>query len=116
MVELRYGYTILKAAMFQAKKAKMKKLTLPLLVGLLVLNGCASHYVIKFTNGTELTTTSKPHLRDGAYYFKDAKGQERAIAAARIREIAPASIAAEESKPKPGQQLHKRKWYLLWLG
>jgi hypothetical protein len=116
VVELRFGYTVLQAVVVDAKTAEMTKLILPLLVGLLVLSGCASHYVIKLTNGGELTTASKPQLKDGAYHFKDAKGQERAIGAARVREIAPASIAAEEAKPKPGQQLHKRKWYLLWLG
>jgi hypothetical protein len=115
VVELQYGYAVLDAVMVLAKKAEMRNLILPLLVGLLVLSGCASHYVIKLANGGELTTASKPRLKDGAYYFKDAKGQERAVSAGRVREIAPASIAAEENKPKPAQQPHKRKWYLLWL-
>ena len=93
----------------------MRKLIFPLLAGLLVLTSCASHYVIELTNGAALTTTSKPQLREGAYHFKDAKGQECAVSAGRVRQIAPASMAAEENKPKPGQKLHKRKWYLLWL-
>ena len=95
--------------------APMTRLILPLLVGLLVLSGCANHYVIKLTNGAELTTASKPQLKDGAYHFKDAKGQDRAVAAGRVREIAPASVAAEEKKAKPPHPPHKRKWYLLWL-
>jgi hypothetical protein len=96
----------------------MNKLALPLLVGALVLSGCASSYVIKLTNGTELTTASKPKREGGAYVFKDAKGEEHSVAAARVREIAPASMAAEERKPKsrPSAPMpHKRKWYYLWL-
>jgi hypothetical protein len=96
----------------------MKKLALPLLAGALVLSGCASSYVIKLTNGTEITTPSKPRREGGAYVFKDAKGEEHAVAVTRVREIAPASIAAEEKKPKSGPSLptqHKRKWYFLWL-
>jgi len=93
----------------------MRRVILPLLAGLLVLTGCASHYVITLTNGAALTTTSKPQLREGAYHFKDAKGQESAVSAGRVREIAPASMAAEESQPKSSLKLRKRKWYLLWL-
>jgi len=39
------------------------------------------------------------------------------VAAARVREIAPASVAEREDKPKPmkTESLKKRKWYLLWL-
>jgi hypothetical protein len=95
------------------------KLALPLLVGLLVLSGCASHYVIKLSNGSEITTASKPRLEGEAWHFKDAKGQEHVVARGRVREIAPASMAAEEKKkvkaPKSSAAPHKRKWYFLWL-
>ena len=96
----------------------MKKLALPLLVGLLVVSGCASHYVIRLTNGTEITAANKPQREGGAYRFKDAKGEEHLVPAGRVREIAPASIAEEERKPKRAPSVplpHKRKWYLLWL-
>ncbi len=95
----------------------MRRVILPLLAGLLVLTGCASHYVITLTNGAALTTTSKPQLREGAYHFKDAKGQESAVSAGRVREIAPASMAGDNNRPKPKSslKLQKRKWYLLWL-
>ena len=51
------------------------------------------------------------------YYFKDAKGEEHSVAAGRVREIAPASVAAKENKPQPlkSEPTKKRKWYLLWL-
>ena len=96
----------------------MKKLALPLLVGLLVVSGCASHYVITLANGTEITTANKPQREGGAYRFKDAKGEEHLVAVGRVREIAPASMANAEKKPKRPQSVplpHKRKWYLLWL-
>jgi hypothetical protein len=99
----------------------MNKTALPLIIGLAVLTvltGCAHTYVMRLTNGAEITTASKPRLKDGVYYFNDAKGQEHTVAAARVREVAPASMAAREDKPQPvqGGAPKKRKWYLLWLG
>ncbi len=88
------------------------------LIGILPLTGCAHHYVLKLTNGTQITTATKPKLVDGVYHFKDAKGEEHAVAISRVREIAPASMAERESKgasTKP-QSEKKRHWYLLWLG
>ncbi len=95
----------------------MNKVTLSLLIGLMALTGCAHHYVMKLNNGAEVSTASKPKLKEGVYYFKDAKGQEQAVPAARVREIAPASVAEREGKPKPIQSEpeKKRKWYFLWL-
>jgi hypothetical protein len=95
----------------------MNKAVFPLLIGLIVLTGCAHHYVMKLSNGAQITTASKPKLKEGTYYFKDAKGEEHAVAAARVREIAPASVAEQEKQPKPikSDPQKKRKWYLLWL-
>ncbi|MCX6922263.1 MAG: DUF903 domain-containing protein [Verrucomicrobia bacterium] len=72
---------------------------------------------MKLTNGGEITTASKPKLKDGIYRFKDAKGEEHLVPAASVRELAPASVAARESKPRPMkmEQDKKRKWYFLWL-
>ncbi len=98
---------------------RMKRLALPLLFGLLALAGCSTQYVIKLTNGAEITTPSKPKRQGGAYVFKDAKGEQRMIPAGRVREIEPASMAKQENKPKAGPSVappHKRHWYLLWLG
>jgi hypothetical protein len=90
---------------------------LPVLIGLIALTGCAHHYVMKLGNGAEITTTGKPKLKEGIYYYKDAKGEEQAVAAARVQEIAPASLARQEDKPKTikSEPPKKRKWYLLWL-
>ena len=95
----------------------MKKAALPLVIGLIALTGCAHHYVMKLDNGSEITTASKPQLKEGTYSFRDAKGEEQFVAAGRVREVAPASVAAKENKAKPfkSQPPKKRKWYLLWL-
>ena len=95
----------------------MNRAALLILVGLLALTGCAHHYVLKLTNGGEITTATKPRLKDGAYHFKDAKGEEHLVPEASVREVAPASMAAREDKPRPMKmnQDKKRKWYFLWL-
>ena len=74
----------------------MNKLVLPLLISLLVLCGCAHEYVMKLTNGRQVTTASKPKLKGGNYYFKDAKGREVSVPQGRVREIEPASMTKEE--------------------
>jgi hypothetical protein len=96
----------------------MQKAALPLLIALIALTGCAHHYVMTLTSGAEITTASKPKLKDGVYHFKDAKGEEHFLPATRVREIAPASIAEKERETKPlrSQPEKKRHWYLLWLG
>ncbi len=95
----------------------MKKATLPLVLGLIVVSGCAHTYVLRLSHGGEITTATKPQLREGVYYFKDAKGEEHFVAASRVRELAPASMAAREEKPRgmPGAPPRKRHWYFLWL-
>jgi hypothetical protein len=77
----------------------MKKLVLALLVGMLALTGCARHYVMKLSNGTRVTTASKPKFKDGAYYYKNALGQEQTVPAGRVSEIEPASMAEKEKSP-----------------
>jgi hypothetical protein len=74
----------------------MKILLLPLLIGSLALCGCTHHYVMKLTNGMQMTTSSKPKLKGGNYYFKDGKGQEISVPQGRVREIEPATMAKEE--------------------
>jgi hypothetical protein len=93
----------------------MKKSAWPLLVAVFVLSGCANHYVLRLNNGEELTTPSKPKLKNNVYYYKDVKGFEHSISQGRVIEIEPASVAKEERKPKPSQPAKKKKWYLLWL-
>ena len=83
------------------------------MASLIFLCGCASHYVVKLSNGVQITTASKPKLKDGAYHFKDAQGKERMVPAGRVQEIEPASMAEEEAKenqfkPQPPKKTH---WY-----
>jgi uncharacterized lipoprotein YajG len=103
---------------FVVREVAMKKLAIPLLAGLLMLSGCASQYVIKLTNGNEITSATKPRLQGSVYYFKDAKGEDHMVSRGRVLEIEPTSMARAENKPKPvptGSMPHKRHWYFLWL-
>ncbi len=93
----------------------MKILSLSLLAGLLLLSGCASRYVVTLNNTAQITTKSKPKLKDGAWHFKDSSGQQRSIPAGRVSEVAPASMIAKSAPPAPPKPLRKHKWYFLWL-
>ncbi len=75
----------------------MTKKLLPALAGLLLLTGCAQHYVITMMNGNRYMAYSKPKLDDhGFYHYKDASGKEApAIFASRIREIAPPNMVSD---------------------
>lgn len=73
-------------------------------LGLFLLTGCAHNYVVTLNSGVRIDTTSKPR-RDGANYrFKIASGQEVLLPAARVREIAPASMAREETFTPPSSR------------
>jgi len=76
----------------------MRKSLLFLPVCALVLCGCAHQYVVTLTNGTRISTASKPKLEKGMYVYKDARGQPVYIPAGRVREIAPASMAKDEKE------------------
>ncbi len=54
-----------------------------------LITGCARHYDVLLSNGLRVTTSSKPKLKDGYYAFKDAKGQEIQVSAARVNLIEP---------------------------
>ncbi len=85
----------------------MKKLVLPLLLSLVVLSGCAHAYVMRLNNGMRISSTSKPRLEKGNYYYKDATGRKMSVPAGRVIEIVPASMAEEEKtrfKPTPVPQ------------
>ena len=74
----------------------MKNWIFPLGASLAVLCGCAHTYVMKLSNGVQITTPHKPKLKGSDYYYKDALGRENKIAQSRVVEIAPASMVAEE--------------------
>jgi len=67
-----------------------------LLLGALTWTGCSHSYVMTLTNGNRITTTGKPKLDKGTYYYKDASGREGTISAGRVRELSPASMTKEE--------------------
>ena len=67
----------------------MKNALLPILMLLIALTGCARHYVLKLTNGSQITAASKPRLKEGSYCYKDVKGEKHFVPAGRVREIAP---------------------------
>ena len=47
-------------------------------------------------NGGRITTSGKPRLENGVYYFKDAQGHPGKMPAGRVRELAPASLVKDE--------------------
>jgi len=75
-----------------------------LLLSVFMLCGCAHTYVITLDGGQRITTASKPKLKNGRYVYKDASGRDAYVPQGRVREIAPASMAAEEKpmfNPQP---------------
>jgi hypothetical protein len=91
----------------------MRKLNLILCLGALTLCGCATHYVMKLSNGMTVTTPNKPKLKGSNYYFKDATGQMNVVAQSRVLEIEPASMVQEENKFTPAQP-KKSHWWKFW--
>lgn len=72
----------------------MKKLSLLAVAGLLLLSGCASHYVIILNNGERIMTKGKPKLVKNYFVYKDASGHYAdPIPSGRVQEVSPASMA-----------------------
>ncbi len=76
----------------------MKKLLLPLCVGVCALCGCAQSYVMNLSNGTQIVTPSKPRLKGSNYVYKDASGRQQAVPQSRVLLIEPASMAKKEQR------------------
>jgi hypothetical protein len=74
----------------------MKRSSLLWLVILVCLCGCARHWVITLTNGSQIDSKGKPHRKDTYYVYKDALGREQRIPAGRVQEVGPASMVTEE--------------------
>lgn len=73
----------------------MTKSLFPILAGLLLLGGCAQHYVIVRSDFSRIYINNKPKFKDGYYYFKYANGQADRISAGRVREVAPADMVSD---------------------
>ena len=89
----------------------MKKASLPLIIGLIVLSGCASHYVIKLDNNSEITTSTKPKLRDQVYYFKDIKGEQQSVPRFRVRELGNRVAPGVVRRPRSSSDRRLRKLF-----
>lgn len=76
----------------------MKRLIMAMLLALM-FTGCASQYTLRLTNGRSVMTASKPKLKNGYYYYKDARGKENSIAQSRVIEMMPTSMAKKEKGP-----------------
>jgi len=73
----------------------MTKSLFPIFAGLLLLGGCAQHYVIVRSDFSRIYINNKPKFKDGYYYFKYANGQADRISAGRVREVAPADMVSD---------------------
>jgi uncharacterized lipoprotein YajG len=77
----------------------MKNILL-LLLGCMLLAGCAHRYDVTLVNGMRLTHVSKPKLDQstGTYSFTDERGQKKTVSASRVVEIAPHSNSKAASQ------------------
>lgn len=73
----------------------MNKTVLIFFAGLLLLTGCAQHYVMTLSNGQRLWSKGKPHLVEGYYFYKDGSGHDVKVQAYYVREVAPQSMASD---------------------
>jgi hypothetical protein len=93
----------------------MKRLVVLMVACLLSVCGCAHQYVMKLSNSQEILTPSKPKLKDGVYYYKDAHGGVHRISQSRVQMIEPAKMAAEEQKPGAiNYRPPKNHWWQFW--
>ena len=75
----------------------MKSLLTLALFATLLLTGCARHYTMTLNNGNRITTLGKPKLQNGAYVFKDAKGQPGSVPAGRVQEVSPSNMTSSRT-------------------
>ena len=77
-----------------------------LLLGSLMLSGCARNYVVRLTNGRQIVATTKPKRQGNVYVFKDGQGRDASVVAGSVSEILPASMAEDRQQsfsPTPPQ-------------
>ena len=71
---------------------------------------------MKFSNGDQVISFSKPKLKEARYYFTDDMGQEHVIPQSRVVKIETVSVAQEQEKPlSPAKPKRPKHWYFLWL-
>jgi hypothetical protein len=93
-----------------------RKLALPLLVSLVVLCGCAHHYLMKLSDGYQTISVSKPKLQGTNYHFTGTDGVGYMIPRSRVVNIKTISAEEQEKKPLSPPAPNKPKhWYFLWL-
>jgi len=70
-----------------------------LLLGAVLLSGCAHHYDMVLTNGMRVTRVSKPKFdqESGQYTYTDVAGNKRSISAGRVVQIEPHSNNSKTS-------------------
>jgi hypothetical protein len=86
------------------------------LVSLVVLCGCAHHYLMKLSNGDQTISVSKPKLQGTNYHFTGRDGVGHVIPRSRVEKIKTISAEEQEEKPLPPPKQNKPKhWYFLWL-
>jgi hypothetical protein len=62
-----------------------------MLLGVALLTGCASHYVVTLNNGHRIMAAEKTHLEGFNFVFTDLNGRTISIPSTRVRAIVPAS-------------------------
>jgi hypothetical protein len=87
----------------------MKNLILMCLM--LSMSGCAHQYVMKLSNGTQISAPHKPRLQGSNYHFKDARGEDQVVPQSRVIEIEPESMTKDENKFKVAEPYKKKHWY-----
>jgi hypothetical protein len=92
------------------------ELALTLLVSLVVLCGCAHHYLMKLSNGDQTISVSKPKLQGTNYLFTGTDGVGYVIPRSRVAKIKTISAVKQEERPSSPPKPNKPKhWYFLWL-
>jgi hypothetical protein len=71
----------------------MKQLIPGVLLGLALLTGCASHYVIVLKNGHSVVADGKPKLDEVnlRFVYKDLGGRTNSIPSSSVRAVIPSS-------------------------
>ena len=112
--------TLPRSVMLNLIKPKLKLAFM--LVGLVVLCGCAHQYLITLRNGDQILCLDKPKLKGTSYHFTDNTGGKDVIAQSRVLKVRAVSVESAEQTPAtsetpefPAKPKKPRHWYFLWL-